>query len=136
MIPFKKVERSSAAGNAQALSCHWLQQEHGRRGPSRWERWHLLYSDTRKKVVFSLIYYLIIVCVNKCWLFSHEDGHNQDRFYLTRYIGNHWRKTYGRLRAKPGPPAAGLSQTLEAALVTDAMRFDKLNHFIIDSEGK
>ena len=89
-----------------------------------------------KKWYFPLICYLISVCVNTDWLNSHESGYNNVMLRFTGDIRNYWRNTYGTPGANKGPQeAACLSRTLDAAMVTNIMRLDKVNHFIIESEG-
>ena len=45
----------------------------------------------------------------------------------TREVVIHWLNTYGTPRTKSVPHAADLSQTPEAEMVTDPMRFDSVN---------
>ena len=85
-----------------------------------------------KKWYFPLICYLLNVCVNNARLFAREGDYKHDMLYFTGDIVNHWLKAYGTPRAKPGPQASGLSQTLEDTIIKDSMRFDRVNHFIVE----
>ena len=76
------------------------------------------------------------VRVNNGWLLTQEGEYKHDMLQFTRVIVKHWRKTYGTLRAKTSPQAAGLSHTLQTAMVSEAKRVDKVNHFTIEIGGK
>ena len=140
MLSFKKVDRYSAAEKKASVPMPSLVNDYNRNvgGVDKVDEnignYRIAFHD--KKWYFPQICYLLNVCVNNAWLFSREGGYKHDMLYSTRDIVNDWLKTYGTPRAKPGPQASGLSQTLKAAMITDLMRFDRVNHFIVESEGK
>ena len=69
-------------------------------------------------------------------LFTREGGYKYKMLQFTRDIVNYLLKAYGRPQTKPGPQAAGLLQALQGVMVTNSMRFVKLNLFIIKTGGK
>ena len=74
--------------------------------------------------------------MNNGLLVARVGAYKNNKLYYIRVIVNHWLKSYGTSQVKPCLKPAGLSQTLEAAIVPEAMLFDKVNHFINESEEK